>query len=43
MCPEQETYASRSLGNFAKWRRGEQTNDVRRFDLQRPDDKGKKK
>ena len=39
---EEMSYASRSLGNFAKWRRGEQTNEVRRFDLQRPNADGKK-
>lgn len=29
-----DTYASRSLSNFARWRRGEATDDTRRFDLQ---------
>jgi hypothetical protein len=42
VCPEQDSYAARSLSNFAKWRRGEKTDDVRRFDLQRPEDKGRK-
>jgi hypothetical protein len=42
VCPEQDSYAARSLSNFAKWRRGEKTDDVRRFDLQRPEDRGRK-
>merc|ERR1712216_427547 len=33
---EEGSYASRSLSNFARWRKGEETNEVRRFDLQRP-------
>ena len=32
-----DTYASRSLANFARWRRGEAVDDTRRFDMQRPD------
>ena len=31
------SYASQSLANFARWRRGEKTDDTRRFDLQKGD------
>merc|ERR1712205_144734 len=31
------SYASQSLANFARWRRGEATDDTRRFDLQKGD------
>ena len=34
-----DTYASRSLANFARWRRGEETDETRRFDMQKPDGK----
>lgn len=32
-----DTYGARSLANFARWRRGEEVDETRRFDMQRPD------
>lgn len=32
-------YGAQSLANFGRWRRGEEVDETRRFDLQRPDGK----